>query len=314
MTKLWQAQSPTVDKSTDPDIAPLEPEQSTDRLTAEETQVVVRMRKESYSKLRIAEFLGRHMQVVHDALHQHGSIDTLRTKIPRFKLSVSEVEELERLRLEGVSWPDIRRRMSFDIGRKSLTRAFEIQMKAKGKPMPATRRRAPLVLSSTDLQAIADLRKTGASWRRIAGLTLKGSHSTQQVQHAYLRQSSPHWHPPHELTKADLRVITRLRQGDQLTLDEIKRRYYPTWDITHFQAKFRLKMIEEDADPASQDPYASDAARLRDDMKSWLHTIKSKYPKLHIKPIWEQVFEEDRDEDPRRHRFQMTAAEYEDVL
>jgi hypothetical protein len=173
VTKLWQAQSPTVDKSTDPDIAPLEPEQSTDRLTAEETQVVVRMRKESYSKLRIAEFLGRHMQVVHDALHQHGSIDTLRTKIPRFKLSVSEVEELERLRLEGVSWPDIRRRMSFDIGRKSLTRAFEIQMKAKGKPMPATRRRAPLVLSSTDLQAIADLRKTGASWRRIAGLTLK---------------------------------------------------------------------------------------------------------------------------------------------
>lgn len=306
MARPWQAQSPTTDKSTDPDIALLEPEQSTNSLTAEETQVVVRMRKESYSKLRIAEFLGRHMQMVHDTLHQHGSIDTLRTKPPRFKLSVSEVEGLERLRLEGVSWPDICRRMSFDVSRKRLMRAFEIQMKAEGKLVPATRRRAPLVLSSTDLQAIADLRKTGASWPKIAGLTVKGSHSTRptrQVQDAYLRQSSLHWHPPHESTKADLRVITRLRQGDRLALDEINRRYYPTWDFTHFQAKFQVKMIEGDADPASQDPYASNAARLREDMKSWLHTIKSKYPKLHIKPIWEQVFEEDRDEDPRRRGF-----------
>jgi hypothetical protein len=103
----------------------------------------IRMRKESYSKLRIAEFLGRHMQVVHDTLHQHGPIDTLRTKTPRFKLSVSEVEELGRLRLEGVSWPDICRRMSFDASRKCLMRAFEIRMKAEGKPVPATRRRAP---------------------------------------------------------------------------------------------------------------------------------------------------------------------------
>ena len=195
MAKQWQAQSPTADKTADPDIALLEPEQSTDSLTAEETLVVVKMRKKGYSKLRIAEFLGRHMQVVHDTLHQHGSIDTLRTKIPSFKLSDSEVEEVERLRLEGVSWSDIHRRKLFDVSRKILMKAFEIQMKAKGKPVPATRRRAPLVLSSTDLQTIADLRKTGASWPKIAGLTLKGSHSTRQVQDAYLRQSSPYWHP-----------------------------------------------------------------------------------------------------------------------
>jgi hypothetical protein len=80
-------------------------------------------------------------------------------------------------------------------------------------------------------------------------------------------------------------VPTRPRQGDRLTLDEINMRYYPTWDPTHFQAKSQAKMIEEDADPALQDPSLRQRrgtlARGYEVLAS--HHSNQTNPKLHIK-------------------------------
>lgn len=70
-----------------PLMATAEPEQSTKSLNAEEKQIVVRMRKNAYSKLRIAEFLGRHLQVVHDAVRELGTIDSRYSTSPRARLS-----------------------------------------------------------------------------------------------------------------------------------------------------------------------------------------------------------------------------------
>ena len=60
--------------------ATAEPDQSTKSLTADEKQVVFEMRKEDYSRLRIAQFLGCDLRVVHDALYQLGPIDSRRRK------------------------------------------------------------------------------------------------------------------------------------------------------------------------------------------------------------------------------------------
>ena len=83
-----------------PLLATAEPDQSTKSLTADEKQVVLEMRKEDYSRLRIAQFLGCDLRVVQDALFQLGPIVSRRSRVPRFRLSDSELERAEALRRE----------------------------------------------------------------------------------------------------------------------------------------------------------------------------------------------------------------------
>jgi DNA-binding CsgD family transcriptional regulator len=81
-----------------PVLATAGPDQSTKSLTAEEKEVVAEMRRGDYSRLRIAQFLGCDLRVVHDALYQLGPIDSRRSKLPRFRLSDSELKRAEALR------------------------------------------------------------------------------------------------------------------------------------------------------------------------------------------------------------------------
>lgn len=157
--KLSQSHGPTKNAQNDL-LDTAEPEQSTKNLTAEEKQTVARMRKDNFSKVRIAEFLGRHIQVVHDTLHQLGSINPKRSTNAKFELSDSEWDGIEELRQAGISWNAIRLRMSIDVGPSPLALTFARRMKANNKPVPTTRK-PPLVMSSTDLKDIADLRKAG---------------------------------------------------------------------------------------------------------------------------------------------------------
>lgn len=63
--------------------------------------------------------------------------------------------------------------MSIDVGLSPLALTFARRMKANNKPVPTTRK-PPLVMSSTDLKDIADLRKAGNEWLEIAKLQFKG--------------------------------------------------------------------------------------------------------------------------------------------
>lgn len=278
------------------------------------------MRKDNFSKVRIAEFLGRHIQVVHDTLHQLGSINPKRSTNAKFELSDSEWDGIEELRQAGISWNAIRLRMSIDVGPSPLALTFARRMKANNKPVPTTRK-PPLVMSSTDLKDIADLREAGNEWLEIAKLQFKGYESPKRVRNAYLLQTSQSRPaPPPELTAVDLRKITRLRQATTHTAGEIASRHYPEWDRTAFWRAFDVKMIEEDAEPSSQNPYAQDAARLQQEIKSWLQIIKAKYPRLNVKTVTDQVFREIQEHEnmvnsPKRGigNFTMPAADYQDL-
>ena len=99
--KLQQPHGFTKTEQNDlPLLATAEPDQSTKSLTADEKQVVLEMRKEDYSRLRIAQFLGCDLRVVQDALFQLGPIVSRRSRVPRFRLSDSELERAEALRRE----------------------------------------------------------------------------------------------------------------------------------------------------------------------------------------------------------------------
>jgi hypothetical protein len=212
------------------------------------------MRKENFSKLRIAEYLGRHLQVVHEALYQLGSINPNRNILPMFRLSESEWDQIETM--------------------------------------------------------------AGETWLRIARLKFEGR-TSRWVQSLYLRQISPDWCPPLELTTADLRHITHVRLTERATYDELAKRY-PQWNDSYLMRKFYDKMIEEDAQPASQDPYAHDVARLREEMKSWFEAVKTKYPKLHWKRVFEELHEEhealENYKTSKRSGFRMSAADCQDVV
>jgi hypothetical protein len=90
-----------------PVLATAGPDQSTKSLTAEEKEVVAEMRRGDYSRLRIAQFLGCDLRVVHDASYQLGPIDSRWSKLPRFRLSDSELKRAEALRREGMTWKAI---------------------------------------------------------------------------------------------------------------------------------------------------------------------------------------------------------------
>ena len=171
--KLQQPHGFTKTEQSDlPLLATAEPDQSTKSLTADEKQVVFEMRKEDYSRLRIAQFLGCDLRVVHDALYQLGPIDSRRSKLPRFRLSDSELKRAEALRREGMTWKAIQLQEFPDIGLSTLREKFTLQMTALGKPVPVI---IPpkLTLYSTDLQEIAELLRAGKSWLQIAKLKLK---------------------------------------------------------------------------------------------------------------------------------------------
>lgn len=53
------------------------------------------MRRNNFSRLRIAEFLGRHLQVVHDALRQFGTVDLKDRHIPHFGFLMHNWNELK---------------------------------------------------------------------------------------------------------------------------------------------------------------------------------------------------------------------------
>jgi hypothetical protein len=48
-------------------------------------------------------------------------------------------------------------------------------------------------------------------------------------------------------------------------------------------------MLEEDGDPSLQDPDDHKATLLREEMKSWFQTIRSKYPGLYVRAICEEL-------------------------
>lgn len=149
--KLSQPDGPTKNERNDlPPLATPEPKQSTKSLSAEERQIDVRMRENNYSRLRIAEFLGRHLQVVHDALRQLGTINSKRANIPAFRLSVPELERFESLRKQGLFWNTICSQESVDIGFKALSKTFARQMIAMGRPLPVPGH-MKVTLSSADL-------------------------------------------------------------------------------------------------------------------------------------------------------------------
>jgi len=169
--KLSQAQGPAKNEQNDLLLLETtEPEQSTESLTAYQSQIVVRMREKLYSRFRIAQYLGRHVQVVHDALGQLGLIDLQRYDVRRFRLSVAELERVESLRRKGITWGTIGE--EFGVNRKIMSRAFTLDMKAARKPVPITESMR-ITLSSTDLQNIAALREHGKTWPRIVELKFK---------------------------------------------------------------------------------------------------------------------------------------------
>lgn len=244
--KLSHAQSTAEDKHNVPPLGTMEPGQSTESLTAHEKQIVVKMCKRNHSKLRIAQFLGRDLQVVHNTLYQLGSGTPMRTTYSRFRLSDSEWDDIEKMRREGLSWEDIQRRKFdvIDIGRTALARSFRHQMTKKRKPLPPNLN-APkiLSLSPTDLQDIAELRKAGKTWLQIARghLKFKGHQAARRVQSTYSKLTSPDWRPPLELTSAVLRHMTELRQTEGYSFTELTQRHYPEWTTRNLMRKWAEK-------------------------------------------------------------------------
>ena len=327
--KLSQAHGPARDEQTDlPLLAIAEPEQSTKSLSAEEMQVVARMRTENYSRLRIAQFLGRHLQVVHDALYQIGPVVPGRKELPGFRFSDSQLEQVESLRRKGTSWEAIvRLQVVPGITRGAMIHRFDIEMKARGKQSPNSSNQ-PLVLSAAELQQISELRRIGKTWAQIAELEIKNlplsqRMLSQRIQRAYARQTSRVWNhrlPEIQFTASELQNITRLRVSKHCTWGQIAEWFYPGWWKFTVSNKFYMKMLEEDADPLCQDPNAAAAARLEEEMKSWLRTMKSKYPMLHLRTVCERVLQDTwkRDGkgaylDNRSVGFKISAADAQEV-
>jgi hypothetical protein len=253
------------------------------------------MRTEDYSRLRIAQFSGRHLQVVHDAMYQIGPIVPRRKERPGFRFSDSQLEQVESLRRKGTSWETIvRLQVVPGINRDPMINRFKIEMKARGKQEP-TSSNQPLVLSAAELQQISELRQVGKTWAQIVKLELKIFTSTWRVRNAYKRQTSRVWNhrvPEIQFTASELQNITRLRVSKNYTWGQIAQLFYPGWWPDTVSNKFYMKMLEEDADPMCQDPNAAAAARLEEEMKSWLQTMKSKYPMLHLRTVCERVLQD----------------------
>jgi hypothetical protein len=294
--KPSQPSGPARDEQNDrPLVAIAEPEQSTKSLTVEEKQIVVRMRKHAFSKLRIAEFLGRHLQVVHDAVRELGTIDSRYSTGPRARLSAPQIERIDRLQRRGISWPAIRSQEHIGISCTQLKRSFVRQMKEMGRPLPISGRERT-TLSSTDVQEIEELREVGTSWPRIFELKFKGRPKSEsqykRLQKAYWnRNQNARFQPQRPalvLTALELQEITRLKMTKAYSWLQVARSLYPGWYYQTVHERFHHKMLEEDADPSLQDPNDHKATLLREEMKLWFQTIRSKYPGLYVRAICEE--------------------------
>jgi hypothetical protein len=312
---------PARDEQTDLTLmATAEPEQSTKSLAADEKQIVVRMRKNAYSKLRIAEFLGRHLQVVHDAVRELGTIDSRISTVPRVRLPVPQIERIDRLQRRGLSWPAIRSQEHIDISSAHLRKIFVRQMKEMGRPLPITGR-TKLTLSSADIQEIEKLREVRTSWTRIFELKFKGRPKSEsqyrRLQRAYWNRNHQPQRPMPVLTAPELREITRLRMTKGYSWLQVARSLYPGYHNQTVHELFHHKMLDEDADPSLQDPNDRKATLLREEMKSWFQTTRSKYPGLYMRAICEELLKETWPRDgegtpgrePRRRGLTMSTAE-----
>jgi len=136
---------------------PDKPKPSTERLNADEKQVIIRMRKDGFSKFRIAEYLGRDLQAVHNALHELGAVHSMRrARRTQVQLSSSDLEIIESLRQQGMTWKVMSRQTSYGPDPQALQRTYTSEMIARGKSLPPERH-----LSAEDVQAIAVMRRDG---------------------------------------------------------------------------------------------------------------------------------------------------------
>jgi len=142
----------------------------------------------------------------------------------------------------------------------------------------------------------------------------------QWVWRNYRMHTSPDMRPPFRFTDGDLQEMTRLRQDKGHPWSHILKQTYPDREHAMMRRKFLDKMVEEDADPASQDPFActQDAVRLRAEMKPWLRITQPQYPDFNLKTVWEQVFKEIHDAEvaPRKsmdRKLQLSAADCQEI-
>jgi hypothetical protein len=102
------------------------------------------------------------------------------------------------------------------------------------------------------------------------------------------------------LTAPELQEITRLKMTKGYSWLQIARSLFPGRSHQTIHEQFRHKMLEEDADPSLQDPNDRKATLLREEMKSWFETIRSKYPGLHVRAICEELLKETWPRDGER--------------
>jgi hypothetical protein len=128
------------------------------------------MRKDGFSKFRIAEYLGRDLQAVHNALHELGAVDSMRrARRTQIQLSSSDLEIIESLRQQGMTWKVMSRQTSCGPDPQALQRTYTSEMIARGKSLPPERH-----LSAEDVQAIAVMRRDGQTWQQIASSRFPG--------------------------------------------------------------------------------------------------------------------------------------------
>lgn len=224
-----------------------------------------------------------------------------------------------------MSWRAIRSQERVDVSEEPLAQAFARQMKATGRPLPISMY-TKTALSSTDLQEIEKLREAEVFWSRIVKLKFDGRYSdlapsiqAQHLRRAYRRQTSQ-LQPRQALSKpSELREITRLRVAKGYSWIEVARLLYPVWRVETIRERFYQKVLEEDADPSLQDPNDHSTALLREEMKSWLQSIMSKYPGLYNRTVCEEVLREawQRDNEGTRgrgHGLTMSTAEARDII
>jgi hypothetical protein len=156
-SKLPQANGPSKDEHNDATLpATGRPKRSTESLNAEEKQIVIRMRKDAFFKLRIAEYLGRDLQVVHDVLRRV------------FKTSAAERLGVARLRKDGNSWEDIIELMFPGWNLSTIYRHF---LDVQGKQVGRKRR---VEMTAADCLDVDRLRKEGKPWAQITELKIPG--------------------------------------------------------------------------------------------------------------------------------------------
>jgi hypothetical protein len=270
--------------------------------TPEDDKILLRMLKEGHKARNIALTLGKNRESVahrlfiirpRNSLPSDGRCKSTRKVSRAFTPSSAEMQEVERLRQQGSTWPAISASLFPDRPvykvRETFQRAFKHQPERLAKVLkPAM----PQSFCRAEIQDIKDLLKDNRTWDEIATLKYP-SQDAMILKRTYIQQTTKRG--ASRVPSPDLPELQRLRNA-KYTWKEIAALKYPGTTVPRVRyAFFRQTGSGEKTGKPKVEVDLAAVKRLRNNKHSWSLIRDLMYPNqsvYHVRKAFERQMTE----------------------